>query len=190
MSCNGCRALRKGCSQSCILRPCLDWIDSPQAQSNATLFVSKFFGRSDLMSFIAAVPEKNRPALFQSLLFEACGRTVNPVNGALGLLSTANWNICQIAVNTVLSGGTLRPVSAGILTQQKAEASDAFRSATKWYNNNSTTKQSDLEKNEITISFNSDLEESGSMISFDSGDDYDMKNKRGEEEPKLLNLFA
>ncbi|KAE9457232.1 hypothetical protein C3L33_10861, partial [Rhododendron williamsianum] len=82
MSCNGCRALRKGCSQSCILRPCLDWIESPQAQSNATLFVSKFFGRSDLMSFIGAVPENNRPALFQSLLFEACGRTLNPVNGA------------------------------------------------------------------------------------------------------------
>lgn len=64
MSCNGCRALRRGCSQSCILRPCLDWIDSPQAQVNATLFVSKFFGRSDLMSFIAAVPEKTRPCNF------------------------------------------------------------------------------------------------------------------------------
>lgn len=112
------------------------------------------------------------------------------MNGALGLLSTGNWNICKIAVNTVLSGGTLRPISAGILTQQTDEASEAFRSATKWYNTNSRTKQSDLEKNEITISFNSDSEESGSMISFESGDDYDMKDQRGEEEPKLLNLFA
>ncbi|KAH7849198.1 hypothetical protein Vadar_014433 [Vaccinium darrowii] len=187
MSCNGCRALRKGCSQSCILRPCLDWIESPQAQGNATLFVSKFFGRSDLMSFIAAVPEKNRPALFQSLLFEACGRTVNPVNGALGLLTTGNWHVCQLAVTTVLSGGTLRPMGAGILTTQTIESSEAFRSAKKWYNNNQSTKQFDVEKNSMTVSFNSS-EESGVFISFD-GSDYDAKNLRGEE-PKLLNLFA
>lgn len=50
-------------------------------------------------------------ALFQSLLFEACGRTVNPVNGAVGMLWTGNWHVCQAAVETVLRGGTLRPIS-------------------------------------------------------------------------------
>lgn len=50
-------------------------------------------------------------ALFQSLLFEACGRTVNPVNGAVGLLWTGNWNACQSAVETVLGGGALLPIS-------------------------------------------------------------------------------
>lgn len=50
-------------------------------------------------------------ALFQSLLFEAAGRTVNPVNGAVGLLWTGNWHVCQAAVETVLGGGTLRPIS-------------------------------------------------------------------------------
>ncbi|XP_021273843.1 LOB domain-containing protein 38-like [Herrania umbratica] len=108
MSCNGCRVLRKGCSESCILRPCLQWIESPEAQGHATVFVAKFFGRAGLMSFISAVPESQRPALFQSLLFEACGRTVNPVNGAVGLLWTGNWHVCQAAVETVLRGGTLR----------------------------------------------------------------------------------
>lgn len=49
-------------------------------------------------------------ALFQSLLFEACGRTVNPVNGAVGLLWTGNWHVCQAAVETVLRGGTLNPI--------------------------------------------------------------------------------
>lgn len=49
-------------------------------------------------------------ALFRSLLFEACGRTVNPVNGAVGLLSTGNWHVCQAAVDTVLSGGSLQPL--------------------------------------------------------------------------------
>lgn len=49
-------------------------------------------------------------ALFQSLLFEAAGRTVNPVNGAVGLLWTGNWHVCQASVDTVLRGGTLRPI--------------------------------------------------------------------------------
>nr|AZL19380.1 transcription factor LOB1 [Diospyros kaki] len=110
MSCNGCRILRKGCSESCILRPCLQWIDTAEAQAHATVFVAKFFGRAGLMSFISAVPEAQRPALFQSLLFEACGRTMNPVNGAVGLLWTGNWHLCQAAVQTVLRGGALHPI--------------------------------------------------------------------------------
>ena len=61
MSCNGCRVLRKGCSESCILRPCLQWIESPEAQGHATVFVAKFFGRAGLMSFISNVPEPQRP---------------------------------------------------------------------------------------------------------------------------------
>ncbi|XP_010905292.2 LOB domain-containing protein 37-like [Elaeis guineensis] len=110
MSCNGCRVLRKGCSETCILRPCLQWIESPVAQGHATVFVAKFFGRAGLMSFISAVSESQRPALFQSLLFEACGRTINPVNGAAGLLWSGNWHLCQAAVETVLRGGTLKPL--------------------------------------------------------------------------------
>ncbi|KAF8101489.1 hypothetical protein N665_0205s0079 [Sinapis alba] len=110
MSCNGCRVLRKGCSENCILRPCIQWIESADAQGHATVFVAKFFGRAGLMSFISAVPESQRPALFRSLLYEACGRTVNPVNGAIGMLWTGNWSICQAAVETVLRGGSLRPI--------------------------------------------------------------------------------
>ncbi|PKI38807.1 hypothetical protein CRG98_040801 [Punica granatum] len=106
MSCNGCRVLRKGCSESCVLRTCLQWIPTPEGQGNATLFLARFFGRSDLLSLIAAVPEPQRPA---------CGRTVNPVNGAVGLLSSGNWHICQAAVDTVLSGGALQPLP-GILS--------------------------------------------------------------------------
>ncbi|PPD67923.1 hypothetical protein GOBAR_DD35201 [Gossypium barbadense] len=129
MSCNGCRVLRKGCRETCVLRSSLRWIESPEAQGNATLFLAKFFGRSDLLSLISSVPESQRPALFQSLLFEACGRTVNPVNGAVGLLSSGNWHICQAAVDTVLRGGSLRPVSeisAGVWRPSCDESSDRF----------------------------------------------------------------
>lgn len=93
-----------------MLRQCLQWLDSPQAQANATVFVAKFFGRAGLMSFISAVPQSQRPALFQSLLFEAVGRAVNPVGGAVGLLWTGNWHVCQSAVETVLRGGVLQPL--------------------------------------------------------------------------------
>ncbi|GLT96811.1 hypothetical protein SLE2022_144090 [Rubroshorea leprosula] len=111
MSCNGCSVLRKGCSESCILRPYLQWIDSAEAQGHATVFVAKFFGHFGLISFISVVPESQRPALFQSLLFEACRRMVNLVNGAVGLLWTGNWHVCQVAVETILLGGTLWPLS-------------------------------------------------------------------------------
>lgn len=107
--------LRKGCSDNCILRPCLQWIETSEAQGHATVFVAKFFGRAGLMGFISAVPENQRSALFQSLLYEACGRTVNPVFGAVGLLWSGNWQICQAAVDTVLKGGTLRPSSPSSL---------------------------------------------------------------------------
>ncbi|MFS7936895.1 putative GDP-L-fucose synthase transcription factor AS2-LOB family [Helianthus anomalus] len=39
---------------------------------------------------------------FQSLLFEAVGRTVNPVNGAVGLPWTGNWYVCQASVKEVV----------------------------------------------------------------------------------------
>jgi hypothetical protein len=49
-------------------------------------------------------------ALFQSLLYEAAGRTINPVHGAVGLLGTGNWHLCQAAVDTVLRGGAIGPL--------------------------------------------------------------------------------
>ncbi|XP_047336614.1 LOB domain-containing protein 38-like [Impatiens glandulifera] len=110
MSCNGCRVLRKGCGENCALRPCLEWMDSPDSQSHATVFLAKFFGRAGLISFISSVPQSQRPDVFKSLLFEACGRTINPVHGAVGLLRTGNWHLCQTAVQTVIRGGNLNPM--------------------------------------------------------------------------------
>lgn len=51
-----------------------------------------------------------RTALFESLLYEAVGRTVNPVNGAVGLLWTGNWQVCESAVEKVFRGGSLDPL--------------------------------------------------------------------------------
>ncbi|CAN6304329.1 unnamed protein product [Urochloa humidicola] len=112
MSCNGCRVLRKGCSDACVLRPSIEWIDGAQPQANATVFVAKFFGRAGLVASLAAVPLHHRPALFRSLLYEACGRTINPVSGAIWLMWTGNWDLCQAAADAVLRGESLRALSA------------------------------------------------------------------------------
>ncbi|RCV26753.1 hypothetical protein SETIT_5G271800v2 [Setaria italica] len=89
MSCNGCRVLRKGCSDTCTctIRPCLQWIKTPEAQANATVFLAKFYGRAGLLNLLAAAPADHlRPVVFRSLLYEACGRIVNPVYGSVSLL--------------------------------------------------------------------------------------------------------
>ena len=54
---------------------------------------------------------------------------MNPVNGAVGLLSSGNWHICQAAVETVLQGGAIRPIPgilAGVGTPSCDESSDRF----------------------------------------------------------------
>ncbi|PWA50296.1 lateral organ boundaries domain-containing protein [Artemisia annua] len=133
MSCNGCRVLRKGCGVNCVLRPCLESIQSPDAQGHATLFLSKFFGRSDLVNFISAVPSnQQRAALFQSLLYEAVGRTVNPVNGAMGLLSTGNWHLCEAGVQTVLAGGSPAPLGDETWIHDVDESSEVFQDKGAW----------------------------------------------------------
>ncbi|ESQ31230.1 hypothetical protein EUTSA_v10004811mg [Eutrema salsugineum] len=84
-----------------------------------------------------------------SLLYEACGRTVNPVNGAIGMLWTGNWNICQAAVETVLRGGSLRPIPellthgggfAGFPSATSEEASEICTEMLNLQQNNSSDR--------------------------------------------------
>ncbi|KAL6551848.1 hypothetical protein OROGR_008002 [Orobanche gracilis] len=112
MSCNGCRVLRKGCGDDCSIRPCLDWIQSPDSQANATVFLAKFYGRAGLMNLVNAGPQHLRPAIFRSLLYEACGRIVNPIYGAVGLLWAGNWHLCQNSVEAVLRGAPTTQIPA------------------------------------------------------------------------------
>lgn len=112
MSCNGCRVLRKGCSENCSIRPCLQWIKSSESQANATVFLAKFYGRAGLMNLINAGPEHLRPAIFRSLLYEACGRIVNPIYGSVGLLWSGSWQLCQAAVEAVLKGAPVTPITS------------------------------------------------------------------------------
>ncbi|KAK7407533.1 hypothetical protein VNO78_09486 [Psophocarpus tetragonolobus] len=111
-SCNGCRILRKGCCEECIIKPCLEWINSPNAQANATLFLAKFYGRVGLLNLINAAPPHLRPVVFKSLMYEACGRIANPTFGSVGLFWTGEWAHCQAAVEAVLAGSQINAVVA------------------------------------------------------------------------------
>lgn len=116
MSCNGCRVLRKGCSENCSIRPCLQWIKSPESQAHATVFLAKFYGRAGLMNLINSGPDHLRPAIFRSLLYESCGRIVNPIYGSVGLLWSNNWHLCQAAVDAVLNGEPVTQISSDKLS--------------------------------------------------------------------------
>ncbi|WOK93468.1 LOB domain-containing protein 40-like [Canna indica] len=119
MSCNGCRILRKGCSEGCTIRPCLQWIKSPDGQSNATVFLAKFYSRAGLINLINAGPDHLRPGKFP---FTTCyipvsvvrglWRIVNPTYGSVGLLWSGNWQLCQAAVEAVLKGALITKISS------------------------------------------------------------------------------
>lgn len=55
-------------------------------------------------------------AVFKSLLYEACGRIVNPVFGSTGLLSTGSWHLCEAAVKAVLSGAPIQQALDGAVS--------------------------------------------------------------------------
>ncbi|XVE72064.1 hypothetical protein DITRI_Ditri11bG0008700 [Diplodiscus trichospermus] len=126
MSCNGCRVLRKGCSENCSIRPCLQWIKSPESQANATVFLAKFYGRAGLMNLINAGPEHLRPAIFRSLLYEACGRIVNPIYGSVGLLWSGSWQLCQVAVEAVLKGAPITPIASEAVANNQGPPLKAY----------------------------------------------------------------
>ncbi|XP_051117834.1 LOB domain-containing protein 40-like [Andrographis paniculata] len=119
LSCSGCRVLRKGCSDDCSIRPCLEWIKSAESQANATVFLAKFYGRAGLTNLINAGPPHLRPAIFKSLLYEACGRIVNPIYGSVGLMWSRNWDLCQAAVEAVLSGAEITPMATDAAAEAK-----------------------------------------------------------------------
>ncbi|KAI4375456.1 hypothetical protein MLD38_013322 [Melastoma candidum] len=103
-SCNGCRALRKACGEDCAIKPSLKWIKSPESQVHTTLFLAKFYGRAGLLNLLNSGADTERPAIFRSLLYEACGRIINPVYGSVGLLHSGQWQRCQSAVEAILRG--------------------------------------------------------------------------------------
>ncbi|PHT61342.1 hypothetical protein T459_34804 [Capsicum annuum] len=62
------------------------------------------------------VAMKNAPlnlvfTIFRSLLYEACGRIVNPIYGSTGLLTSGNWQLSADATSPSLKACDIRHVS-------------------------------------------------------------------------------
>lgn len=49
--------------------------------------------------------------VLRSLLYEACGRLVNPTFGSLGLFWTGEWAQCEAAICAVLNGSIMNGVT-------------------------------------------------------------------------------
>jgi hypothetical protein len=122
--------------------------------------------------------------LFQSLLFEACGRTVNPVDGAVGLLARGKWHVCQMAVETVLAGGTLSPLT-------ELETNGVFQDPSGAFMHDA--KQEDQPSDLLTLSLGPKLSNPWTRMkktmSFNSEDSEMSSFGSSGNDRKLLNLF-
>lgn len=58
-------------------------------------------------------------AIFRSLLYEACGRIVNPIYGSVGLFCSGSWQLCQTAVEAVLKGAPITQIAANEAAENK-----------------------------------------------------------------------
>lgn len=116
------------------------------------------------------------------------------MNGAVGLLSTGNWHICQAAVETVLAGGALRPAALGVLPPSADDELKGFA----WGNRSNVKPAVDMHGSmggesrswgggrlncmeENTASLGSGLSEVSAKLG---------KGENGKKRPKLLNLFG
>ncbi|PIN22547.1 hypothetical protein CDL12_04740 [Handroanthus impetiginosus] len=188
MSCNGCRVLRKGCTQNCTLRPCLQWIKSPESQANATLFLAKFYGRAGLINLLNTSPTNLQPEIFRSLLYEACGRIINPVHGSVGLMCSGDWPRCQAAVEAVLQGtplmmqvagdddsSTVAPTEYPITPLQGCDIRHLSRDSAASANRIRTRnrfKRSALRANSVATELMSESEEKFTITGWDYGEDH------------------
>lgn len=116
----------------------------------------------------------------------------------MGLLSTGNWPVCEAAVETVLAGGTLRPVSGvGVLSPDSNEASEAFCNSGGLWRVQPPFFMHGSDGDEMMVEFESDQNMSASA-SFRSSEASDVWGSFGScgiegvggKEPKLLNLFV
>lgn len=89
---------------------------------------------------------------------------MNPVNGAVGLLWTRNWHVCQSAVETVLRGGVLRPLPEFSGMAQSPEFDDDSEA-----NNNDLYGSRDLNMRLKTKVFDIDHETSGLDLRLTAG---------------------
>lgn len=115
------------------------------------------------------------------------------MNGAVGLLSSGNWHICEAAVETVLAGGVPRPVSLGNIPPPNAAGS---RGRQKTLMQGSLGCFAGDSPPSVGGGMVNSVENTASLVSGISEVSPEFWNARsggkqvGSKRPKLLNLFA
>lgn len=60
------------------------------------------------------------------MLYEACGRIVNPIYGSVGLMWSGSWQLCQDAVEAVLKGAPITQIAADAADSKDVPPLKAF----------------------------------------------------------------
>lgn len=60
------------------------------------------------------------------MLYEACGRIVNPIYGSVGLLWSGSWHLCQAAVEAVLKGEPITPIASETAENERGPPFKAY----------------------------------------------------------------
>lgn len=68
--------------------------------------------------------------MFRSLLYDACGRMLDPIFGSVGLVWSGNWAVCQAGVESILRGDSsshVVPLEAMAGELHRVKAKDRFK---------------------------------------------------------------
>lgn len=112
--------------------------------------------------------------IFRSLLYEACGRIVNPIYGSVGLLWSGNWQLCQNAVEAVLKGAPVTQITSDAAETHNGPPLKPYDIRHVIKNENTAAAASnDLHRVRVRPKFKRSAVKAGRVrqVSVDSGDD-------------------
>ncbi|GAA0162746.1 hypothetical protein Leryth_024887 [Lithospermum erythrorhizon] len=90
--------------------PCLNWMNSSVLQDSAVTILAKFYNPKEVLDILCHTPQHRRAGVLVCLLYEVCGRLLDPENGLEGLFRSGHWEKCYYAVRAILKGETITPL--------------------------------------------------------------------------------
>ncbi|XP_030553768.1 LOB domain-containing protein 11-like [Rhodamnia argentea] len=100
--CAACKALRRRCSESCVLAPYF-----PPSDPAKFAIAHRVFGASNIVKSLLALPESQRDDAVSSMIYEAGTRIRDPVYGCAGAISQLQTQISQLQAQLAKSEAEL-----------------------------------------------------------------------------------
>ncbi|PIN22464.1 hypothetical protein CDL12_04830 [Handroanthus impetiginosus] len=101
-SCAACKFLKRRCSPDCQFRP---YFRSDEYDKFAK--VHKVFGASNVIKILNQVPEDQRPAAVNSLVYEAEVRLRDPIYGCIGAIASLQHKMVKLQHDLILARARL-----------------------------------------------------------------------------------